>query len=204
MTELDEAPIILRAICEEKEGPVIRNVRPLTLGPENVKKFYEAASKFPTVFGVEVMHDFPTFCNLILQPGPDGIPIPNGLFWVIDDFVGIFYMNRIIPGVDACVHYTFFDQRQRGREELVREMLIYGFYRYDFRRLSVEVPVYSSPHTFFFVEKKLGFTREGRKRRAMDYKGKWFDVVLYGMLREEIIPLNASEKKEETNGSAEV
>lgn len=196
ITEQHEPRIIVRAVCDEKDGPIIRSVRPLLFSMENIKRFYEEACKFPTVFGVEMMGDFEAFCNLILQPGPEGVPIPNGLFYVVDDFVGVFYMNRIIAGVDASVHYTFFDQRQRGRADLVKEMLVYAFERYEFRRLTVEIPVYSSPHTFHFVEKMVGFTREGRKRRAMEYKGKWFNVVIFGMLREEIIPI-----EEEKNGT---
>ena len=117
----------------------------------------------------------------------DGSVIPNGLFWVIDDFVGVFYINEIdVMNREAHVHYTFFDRRTNGRIKLVKEMMKYVFLKYNFQRLNAPIPLYTSPITRKFCL-DLGFYYEGKKRDAAFYKGQWFSVNLYGILRKEVL-----------------
>lgn len=180
----DKEPI-LTAVCHENRGTVERCVYALDLTPENLRLFWEKAKQFNYLFDQEVRGDFKKFCALLLSNGEGGVQ-PNGLFWVVDDFVGIFYMTRIRPGLDAEVHYTFFDRIQNGRVTLTREMLKYGFQKYAFRRLSVEIPLFASEHTFHFVG-ALGFRPEGKRRKGIWHNDAWFDVKLYGILREELL-----------------
>jgi RimJ/RimL family protein N-acetyltransferase len=65
-------------------------------------------------------------------------------------------------------------------------MLQFVFNRYKFQRLTVEAALFASPATFKFIE-RLGFKQEGRKRAARLYKGHWFDVNIYGILRSEVL-----------------
>lgn len=181
----DDAPI-LTMVCQEPDGPVTRCVYPLRLTPDTMKIFWEKARKFKYLFDMEVNSDFRKFCELLLSDGKGDQLQPTGLFWVVDDFVGVFYMTRIRPGLDAEVHYTFFDRRQKGREELALEMIRYAFRKYNFRRLSVEVPMYATSHAFRFVE-SLGFRHEGRRRKAAWHNDDWFDVKLFGILKEEAL-----------------
>lgn len=176
---------ILTATCNEPSGSVVRNVYPLQLDPETLKLFWEKSKNFKYVFDKDVNGNFESFCNLFLFAGPDGLK-SNGLFWLVDDWTGLFYMTRIVPGVDAEIHYIFFDRRHRGRVELAREMLKYVFRKYNFRRLTVEIPLYSSKHTFEFIS-ELGFTKEGRKRKAIWHNDDWFDVAILGILKEEAL-----------------
>ena len=64
-------------------------------------------------------------------------------------------------------------------------MLKYVFNRYEFNRLSVEIPMFVTEHTFKFVE-RIGFRVEGRKRKAASYSGELFDVKIFGLLRSDI------------------
>jgi len=176
---------VLVAACSEPGGTITRSVYALQLTPENLKLFWDKARQFNYLFDQEVRNDFKKFCSLLLSDGPNGVQ-SNGLFWVVDDFVGVFYMTKIQPGKDAEVHYTFFDRRQNGRVNLVKEMMKYVFQKYAFRRLSVEIPMYASAHTFHFVT-ALGFKREGRRRSATWHNDAWFDVMLFGLLREDIL-----------------
>ena len=197
MTSVKAEPV-LTAVCDERQwtkrdgeeylkgGSLIeRSVYPLILTPETLKTFWEKARKFQYLFDRSINNDFKTFCELLLTDGPEGVQ-PTGLFWVVDNFVGIFYLSKIIPGVDASVHYTFFDRRHHGRLELTKEMLKYGFRKYNFRRMTVELPLYAREYTFKFVE-ELGFKREGRKRKAVWHNDDWFDIVLFGILKEEAL-----------------
>lgn len=181
-----EVEPVLTCVCEEPEGTVTRQVYPMQLTPDNLRMFWEKSRGFKYIFDKNVNGDFKTFCELFLYAGPNGELCSNGLFWVIDDWVGIFYMTRIRPGLDAEVHYTFFDRRHKGRIELAKEMLMYVFRKYNFRRLSVEIPLYSTKHAFEFIT-LVGFKKEGRRRKAVWHNDDWFDVAEFGILKEEAL-----------------
>jgi RimJ/RimL family protein N-acetyltransferase len=177
---------ILSAECDEPEGKTTRHVYPMVFTPENLRTFWEKARVHRTLFSSEIRDDYKSFINLILRQGRDGSIEATGLFWVVDDFVGIFYMTDIRPESDALVHYSFFDGRHRGRIGLVKQMMKYVFDEYNFRRLTVEIPLYATEKTHNFVHKSLGFKKEGRKRKAALFDNEYFDTNIYGILKEEV------------------
>lgn len=181
----NETPI-LSYVCFEPDGNVTREVRFMTLELENLKVFWEKARKFKTLFGEEISGDFHKFVNVFLRTTRSGDIEPMGLFWVIDDFVGVFYMTQIQVMQDAVVHYSFFDGRTRGRAPLARAMMKYAFEQYGFNRLTVEIPFFAVRTAFKFVE-EIGFVHEGRKRKAVRYNGELFDVNCFGILRDEVL-----------------
>ena len=180
--KLDEPVVIAR--CNEPEGVRIRRVwfMPLTL--RNLKTFWEKSSQYPVLFGEEIRGDFKKFLEVFIRQGPDGIT-SNGLFWVIDNFTGVYYITHLRPMIDANVHYTFLDGRHRGRLELTKKMLRFVFDRYQLRRMTAEIPSYVTKYTFNFV-KELGFVPEGCRRKGTLFSGKWFDVWTFGLLSEEL------------------
>lgn len=177
---------ILECECDEPEGKVIRYVRKMNLEPERLKRFWSLSRKYPTLFSQEVRDSFPKFVNVFISQGATGLEA-NGLLWEIDDLLGVFYLNDIIPGVDANTHYTFLDGRFKGRIELTKKMLRYVFEKYKFRRLSTVIPKYAQVYADTFAL-NLGFKKEGRRRKCVLYNGEWFDATLYGILAEEVIP----------------
>lgn len=176
---------VLSIECPEPEGTVTRYVYPMTLTPRNLKTFWDKSRKFVTIFNEETRGDFRKFLEVFLREGPEGIEA-RGIFWVIDDFVGIMYLTDMQAGVDANVHYIFFDGRHKGRLELVRAMIAYVMEKYDFHRLTAEAPLFYKPSALLFAE-QIGFVKEGRKRLARPFDNKWFDVNVYGILREESV-----------------
>lgn len=177
---------ILSVRCDEPKGAVERHVFPLELTRENLDIFWAKARVYPTLFSAEIKEDFSKFLNVFLADDGYGKLSSRGLLWKVDDFVGVFYLTDIIPENDALAHFTFFDGRLRGRDEIVRDMIKYIFNRYKFRRLSAQVPLFAVPATQFFTEKIVGFKREGRKRQSSSYNGTWFDTMHYGLLAEEV------------------
>lgn len=188
---------LVSAICNEPHGDVEHHVTqmPLTLG--NLYSFWEKARKYPTLFGIKVSEDFGQFCSIFISKDSSDIYTANGLVWVIDDLLGVFYMTDIYAPDDAMVHFTFLDGRIRGRVPLVKAMLHHVFERYQFRRLSAMIPMYAvtkgyktekidptATGVFKFVE-DCGFKKEGRKRKCAPYKDDYFDAIMYGILREE-------------------
>jgi len=184
-TENQSPPSVVSIECNEPEGKVIRHVRFLVLSLENLKTFWEKARQHKTLFSAEIRDNFAEFLKVLVRQDSSGGIAPTGLFWVIDDFVGVFYLTDIKPGIDALCHYTFFDRRHTGREILCRAMIEYVFKTYKFHRLTTEVPLFTKPQVKFFV-KSLGFRGEGMKRKAALFEGEWFNVLIYGILREEV------------------
>lgn len=184
---MNSEPSVISVECVEPEGTFVRQVRPLIFTVENIKKFWEVAKKYPTLYGKEILADPQEFINIFLTKDDNGNYTSSGLFWVVDDFIGVFYITDIrFDMSDALVHYSFFDRRQKGRVKLVKEMVKYVFNKYKFERLSAEMPNYALPASRHFVV-DCGFVYEGKKRKAASYKGDKFDVNLYGILPSEAL-----------------
>lgn len=177
---------VVSVVCQEPEGVFRREVRFAPLTIERLQKYRERLSKFPTLFNCFVRDADDFVLSFISED--DGKLKANGLIWEVDD-VGIFFLTDIYPAFQATGHFTFWDQRFRGREPLLREMIRYVFREFGFHRIVAEVPLYSAP-TLAAVE-RVGFVKEGRLRKAAWYHGQWWDVNLYSILREEIEDGNA-------------
>lgn len=179
---------ILSVECEEHAGSVTRNVYPMALTLQNLKTFWELSKPFKTLFNRDIKENFEEFCKLFIAVDGDGNYTSNGLFWVVDDFIGVFYITDISPGLDAKCHFTFFDKKLQGRSDLFRELIRYVFAKYKFRRLTAEVPMYLNRRLREFLEKEVGLKREGFKRQAAFYNNDYFGVAILGILPEDIMP----------------
>src|SRR5678809_584878 len=109
----DESIPIFSVACPEPEGMTVRGVYPMPLTPQNMKMFWEKARVFKTLFTRELNDSFQEFAETLISKHGEELSA-NGLYWRIDNFVGIFYMTDITD-IDAQIHYTFFDRRHRGR-----------------------------------------------------------------------------------------
>lgn len=188
---LENSPPVFQYECDEPTGKHIRVVRQLIFDEENLEVLWEKVNQFPILFGEEIQGDRKVFMDKLMNITPNGIEL-RGLYWVIDDFLGIYYLTNITFGPnnipeDALVHYSFFDKRHHGREGMTKEFTKYVFNKYQFNRLTAHVPMYATPQTFEFVERHVGFKYEGRKRKCCHYKGEWFDMKIYGLLKSEVI-----------------
>lgn len=182
---MEKTPILIIE-CDEPEGLIKRNVYHAEITLDFLHTFWTKAKKFPTLFAQTVNDDFGQFCEIFLRKDAKGEYVAKGLIYVIDDFVGVFYMTDMYWPDDATVHYTFFDRRQKGRVPLVKAMLRHVFEIYKFNRLSASLPMYVNKYAFAFVN-MCGFKEEGRKRECRKYQGEYFDETLYGILSSEVL-----------------
>lgn len=169
--------------CNERDGSYERSVYSFEHTKESIQKFYDKSKNLKTIFSKEFFGDFDKFCSTFFSKDAAGKITPQGLFWLVDDFVGMFYVTDIYPGIDAQCHYLFFDKKHLGREDLAKAMLRYLFDTYKFHRLSIELPNYASDSTRRFIQ-SIGFHYEGKKVKSAVLNGIWYDVNLYGLLRD--------------------
>ena len=180
---MDERDPILSVKCSEPEGEVVRVVRPAPISLESLRHYYEKLKKFDVVFNDHVQNTPEGFASIFISWDEDGNITPNGLLWTVDD-VGILYITNLRPGYSAQAHFSFWDRRIRGREELIRKMIAYCFDRYEFHRIETRVALYATG--IMGAVERIGFKKEGRARESVRFNGDWFDVNLYSILEGEV------------------
>jgi hypothetical protein len=122
------------------------------------------------------------------------------------DLTGCVILTRIIPRVDALVHFMMIDKDLASKRKLLRNLLGYCFSDLGFNRLSMEVP--EGVRLERFARKVLGFklegenrdrnpelpkslsdnwvARQGSRREQAYYDGTaWHDIVLLRLLARE-------------------
>ena len=195
--ELDEP--LFEVECAERDGPVVRTVKMVSLTPEKLRELYLKLEQYPGLFSDYTRGDYEAFLNHFIAQRPDGSVIALGLIFEVDD-VGIVYLTNISPGFQAQAHLAFWDRKLKGRDKLVKKLLDFGFNFLKLHRIYVEIPMYAVP-VMPWLEKKLGFVNEGRLREATIYFGQWYDVNLYSMLAGELNHGNEDQEHPEAEPS---
>lgn len=195
--KLDDQHGVVAVKCTEPDYSGYRVVRFVQLSRDKIREYYEKMKDFDVLFNDWIRGNPEAFTANFLRPMPDGRIGATGLIWEVDD-VGILFLTDIIPGATASAHFTFWDRRLTGRQDLVKEFLAIVMDELHFRRVEVEIPLYAYP-LFSFVE-EVGFKKEGRKRSAVLYKEQWFDTNLYSVIKEDYE--NGSKDREGTEGES--
>ena len=66
-------------------------------------------------------------------------------------------------------------------------LLVLRYYFQELRYQKITVSIYSFNDPSIKLHENLGFQQEGRVRRAIYTKGQYFDVLLYGLTKEEFV-----------------
>ena len=152
-----------------------------------IRDLYKEAAKHDVLFADEMQGDVEHFVTLFMNPRSIWLEIADEE----GNPVGTLYATDVIPGYDADVHVTFWDSKASGREDLVRDTLRWLFEKWDLSRVTAEIPGYQRG-TIRFTS-RCGFVREGEKRRADKYKGRWFGTVIMGFTRDDLEEYYGSE-----------
>ena len=111
-------------------------------------------------------------------------PTENGTGQKLIGFTRLYWIewtNR-----DARIELGFGEPEYRGRgygTEALRLMLHFAFLELNLHRLTAQVPEYNLAALHLF--EKAGFTREVRRREALQRDGQRWDLFLLGLLRDE-------------------
>jgi RimJ/RimL family protein N-acetyltransferase len=181
MMIMDERKPVLQAECQEFGKKVIRSVRLAHLSVERIQFLWDKMKNYDILFDDFIGKNFEEFLKHFVVE-VDGQVQSAGLIWDVDD-VGVFTLNNIIPEHSGKIHYVFWDEKFRGREDLCRAMMKYAMEKYDLHKLWTEIPVIA--RSALQAADRVGLVREGRKRQAAKYKGVWVDMNVYGLLKED-------------------
>lgn len=120
--------------------------------------------------------------------------------WRGAELLGIFVLNNVRPGLDAQAHFLFFDRKLANKRQLCREMMrvVFADETLGLHALRVDLPEYASKLAWF-LRNGLGFKFEAERRlknpkqaekasrrhHGAFYEGKWMDVLLLSLTRQE-------------------
>lgn len=113
---------------------------------------------------------------------------PNTLCWSIRRegevaLCGILRLTQVRPLEDAKAHFVFFDglvgSRRMALMAAMIDEVLYG--SLQLHRLTAEIPAHMAG--LERIALRLGFEREGIRREAMMYDGKWQHMYLLGYVR---------------------
>ena len=141
--------------------------------------------------------------------GADLLSSPANLVWTTYNdqrLTGCVLLTRLLPRVDALLHFFFIDNDLASKRNLLRNIIGYSFTDLGFNRVSMEVP--EGVRLERFARKALGFrlegeirdrnpelpkclddtwvARQGSRREAAHFDGKeWRDIILLRVLARE-------------------
>lgn len=146
-------------------------------------------------------------CTVAMQVVATTLSHPNSRVWEVWEFggedegrlCGVLAATDVQPGVDANLHFCFFDGKLKDKTQLIEEWLEWMFEDHEdwkgVRRLTTQIPDhaivlarYASKHhgfggNFSYQARRESFPVEGVKRAAIRWRGVDRDILLMGRLR---------------------
>ncbi|MCL2605216.1 MAG: GNAT family N-acetyltransferase [Defluviitaleaceae bacterium] len=156
-----------KKICEENEYDFADPLEPTLFGwsAENADEWYEEIQR-------------------LLK---ENVNIRVGIFLNDGTVIGDVALQSIDERNRSCtigIGIAKISERGKGYgTEAIRLMSEYGFNNIGFERIASDTLEINTPMRKVF--EKLGFTLEGRARKAVYFRGKRYDRVYYGLLAEE-------------------
>lgn len=148
---------------------------------ENVHYLWEEAGKYRFMFSDFIENRREQFLNYFLSRGVVTVLVSEA---ETDRAVGIMYADEIKERHSARVHYFFWDKKQRTREPVILGVLSWFMREFDLNRVSIEIPwhVYSALRRV----QAMGIWPEGIKRGAVRFNDEWRDLLVFGVLRDQL------------------
>ena len=166
----DDVGYLVALAASEEVEPYLAGVSPW--GAEDVRADVERARTEPEAGG-----------RLVLElEGEDGWRPAGGLAWAVQN-----RRSRIVHLYGVMV-----DPAARGRglaERAVRLVATHLIRERGYHRVQLEVYGFNEPALRLF--ERVGFVREGAKRKAYWRHGAWHDGVMFGLVEEDLYDARA-------------
>lgn len=172
--------------CHDRTGDHVYKLIPLNLfgyGDLSIRRIAQLwlkMSQFDVLFSDYTRGEMEPF--VLLYMDPRGIWID--MVREDGESIGLCYFTEVFANFDAKGHFTFWDKIAAGREPIVWAAGKWMMEAFNLHRLTAQVPPYQAG-TIRFV-KRLGFKEEGEIREAVTYHDRWFPLISFGLLREEL------------------
>ena len=142
---------------------------------DSMNELWSKVSQYDSLFG-DGEKDNGKFFSRILSP--------TSVVLETEDHNAILYMYDLIPDHVAEIHAVFFDKQLSRRAPVLMDCLTWAFVNFNLQRLEASIPVFAMT-LCRVLEKKLHFTREGVLRKRAKCNGRFCDLIIFSLLREE-------------------
>ena len=142
---------------------------------ESLREVWEKLKDFDPLFSDREMRKPEVFLDEFLSN--------DSLILIVEE--GFILLDNIVEGLRGEVHFSFFDKKLSGKEELMREVLLWFFLTYNLKRIETFIPSYAKAVERFLL--KVGLKKEGILRNRVFHKDLLLDIYVYGILLEEVL-----------------
>ena len=105
-----------------------------------------------------------------------------------DSILGLTSLLDIDPINQSCTFHIMVGQENQGKGAGtfgLHEIIRHGFLNLNLRRIELEVLETNSRGIHIY--EKMGFVYEGRRRQAIYKQGRFQDILIYSLLRDEFL-----------------
>lgn len=145
-----------------------------------LQETWDRYSKFRVLFSDVTVDDFRHFAAMTLSSGTVVLRVLHD-----DAEVGLIYFTEIRPLHSSIGHYVFWDRSSGGgRQRVLLTAQRHIMRELGLHRMTMSVPLYA----FAALRRlhRMGYRIEGFRTEAILYKGKWGDMIDFGVLLSEL------------------
>jgi len=164
-----------RIADEEEKYPLPDDWVTFVCTPQNINNAWQKLNQFPILFDDSIRGNFLLFSSWLLDR--------KTLIWATGNY-GICRVSDILLKRDCHIHLVFWDRRFKGRLSMCLQGLKHLYSRLELERSTITVP-HSVHYTINFI-KALGYQKEGVIKRGYLVNGHWYDLITFGLLKEEL------------------
>lgn len=99
------------------------------------------------------------------------------------ELIGLFMCDNLHRVVDIDAHILFFDRDVAGRTGVCKLITVWLFETFPIQRITVQASQLA--HAAIRLVRNIGFKQEGKKRQGLLLGGRWVDVYIFGLTRQE-------------------
>jgi RimJ/RimL family protein N-acetyltransferase len=157
-------------------------VKEMRLSWEKLAQLWATISKFRTLFSDLTNGDIDNFLRFITTGHSIWLEV-----YEKGALVGIVSLTNMEKVVDTDAHVIFFDKDLTDKVEICRLITKWTFKKFPLQRITVEVPYFY--YSTLRLVRGIGFRDEGEKRNAVLIRGRWANVYILGITRQEAAAL---------------
>lgn len=159
-------------------------VKHLSMTWPKLRLLWEQLQQFRTLFSDLTKGDLDNFLRYVGSESTLWLEIweekrPN----TPAELIGLFMCDNLHHIVDIDAHILFLDRDVAGRASVCRAIAAWLFETLPIQRITVQPSQLA--HAAIRLVRNIGFKQEGKKRQALLLGGRWVDVYIFGLTRQE-------------------
>lgn len=158
-------------------------VKHMSMTWPKLRLMWEQLQQFRTLFSDLTKGDLDNFLRYVGQETTLWLEIWEEKQAKNPELIGLFMCENLHHIVDIDAHVLFFDRDVSGRTSVCKAIASWLFATLPIQRITVQPSQLA--YAAIRLVRNMGFKQEGKKRQALLLGGKWVDVYIFGLTRQE-------------------